>query len=589
MKPINRANVKQFLLFEVGYMISMMAVLVLVESMLWRILLHLGKIRYLTNYDIYRFFMKPTTIVGFSIMLVFFMLLLEFQHQVVLAGADLFRRKTYSHGYVLDNAMRGFLHAIRPRNMGAVGMTFLLTLTMNLPLVFNMINWAFHGRKFIVSGVMNSHRVRFTLGILLFLTVTVAMIGVFSVNMMYDRRIPFTTALRRSASYVKKRWKLVAFTVIMYNSVILIILLGLTVGMTGVVALGVKILGYTRAGSAIYVTIAKYFHLILNFILWMVSIPACYLYVEGRFRVNYERQDQARIRTRRHPKKIVKYIIIVAVLLDTIFITFEMRSHVFTLSDFLDYPMITAHRGSSEEYPENTMLAFHAAVEEAANFIEIDVRQTKDLRFVVFHDSTLDRTCGLPYQVSEMTQQVLSEVDAGIRMDVQFQDNTIPTLEEVLSWAKDNYVWLNIELKPTKSDYQYVPLFYETLKEYGMQRQCVISSSNYEVLQELRRMDPNLTLGYILSMSIGTSYLDMDVDFFSVDYKYVTSTMIYHIHSAGKEIHIWTVNDEDLACKYATMGVDHIITDRPLEIRRAIFSEDYEKALSSVLDYIFDD
>ena len=57
-----------------------------------------------------------------------------------------------------------------------------------------------------------------------------------------------------------------------------------------------------------------------------------------------------------------------------------------------DPPQVTAHRGGSDERPENTMEAFRNAVAVGADTVEFDVRSTKDHRLVVLHDRTLDRT-----------------------------------------------------------------------------------------------------------------------------------------------------------------------------------------------------
>ena len=45
-----------------------------------------------------------------------------------------------------------------------------------------------------------------------------------------------------------------------------------------------------------------------------------------------------------------------------------------------------AHRGYSEKYPENTMIAFVEAIEGNFDGIETDVHLTKDNRLVLIHD-----------------------------------------------------------------------------------------------------------------------------------------------------------------------------------------------------------
>lgn len=88
-----------------------------------------------------------------------------------------------------------------------------------------------------------------------------------------------------------------------------------------------------------------------------------------------------------------------------------------------------AHRGYSAAYPENTPLAFERAIESGADFIETDVRFTRDRALVCSHDPDLKRTAGNPRAVAELTLQELK----GIRLA---HGQSIPTLEEVLEIAR---------------------------------------------------------------------------------------------------------------------------------------------------------
>ena len=74
---------------------------------------------------------------------------------------------------------------------------------------------------------------------------------------------------------------------------------------------------------------------------------------------------------------------------------------------------ITAHRGSSLSAPENTMAALLAAVEEMADWAEIDVQETMDGVAVVCHDENLRRIAGVNRNIKDMTFQELLNVDAG--------------------------------------------------------------------------------------------------------------------------------------------------------------------------------
>jgi glycerophosphoryl diester phosphodiesterase len=95
----------------------------------------------------------------------------------------------------------------------------------------------------------------------------------------------------------------------------------------------------------------------------------------------------------------------------------------------MKFPVIIAHRGLDETYPENTIRAFKAALEKGMA-IEIDVRGTFDEELVVVHDDTVDRTTDGSGSVANMTLAELKALDAGSWWDPKFAGELIPTLME---------------------------------------------------------------------------------------------------------------------------------------------------------------
>ena len=81
---------------------------------------------------------------------------------------------------------------------------------------------------------------------------------------------------------------------------------------------------------------------------------------------------------------------------------------------------IIAHRGSSSAAPENTIAAFDVAVEQGADYIELDVQMTMDQHVVVIHDDTVDRTTNGNGLVKSYTLDQLKKLDAGSWFDQQY-------------------------------------------------------------------------------------------------------------------------------------------------------------------------
>lgn len=102
-------------------------------------------------------------------------------------------------------------------------------------------------------------------------------------------------------------------------------------------------------------------------------------------------------------------------------------------------PMVSAHRGSSRVAPENTLIAFSKTIEAGADFIEIDVRTTADSAQVIVHDGSLKRTTGLDAKVEKTNLVTIKKLSAGHWFGKAFEDQKVPTLEEVCELvAKEN-------------------------------------------------------------------------------------------------------------------------------------------------------
>lgn len=112
---------------------------------------------------------------------------------------------------------------------------------------------------------------------------------------------------------------------------------------------------------------------------------------------------------------------------------------------------VAAHRGFSEKYPENTMLAFRKAIALGVDQVETDVRVSRDGKLVLIHDKTVDRTTDGTGLVCEKTLAELQSLDAGGKKG--FPGERIPLLEDLLEEVKDHpTLTLDIELKEYPDD-----------------------------------------------------------------------------------------------------------------------------------------
>lgn len=106
---------------------------------------------------------------------------------------------------------------------------------------------------------------------------------------------------------------------------------------------------------------------------------------------------------------------------------------------------ICAHRGNNAHFPENTIPAFRSAVELGVAQVELDIYYSRDLKMVVIHDNTVDRTTQGKGKVSEKTLEELQSLPVVFKGKV-VEGVKIPTLEEVLEVCPRN-IWLNLHVK----------------------------------------------------------------------------------------------------------------------------------------------
>lgn len=109
--------------------------------------------------------------------------------------------------------------------------------------------------------------------------------------------------------------------------------------------------------------------------------------------------------------------------------------------------MISAHRGASHIAPENTLTAFSKAIAEGADFIEIDVRTTLDGVQVIMHDASLKRTTGLDAKVENTNLLDVKKLSAGRGWGKAFENEKVPTLDEVCSMVDQQNKSRNYPIK----------------------------------------------------------------------------------------------------------------------------------------------
>lgn len=247
---------------------------------------------------------------------------------------------------------------------------------------------------------------------------------------------------------------------------------------------------------------------------------------------------------------------------------------------------VTGHRGASEFYPENTMASFRGAKALGADWVELDVQQSKDGQIFVLHDTNLARTTGVNADTWTMNYDEIAKLDAGSFFSKDFAGERIPLLSEVVDFAKENDVKLNIELKPTGYETDFEKCVVDEIRAAGMENRCVITSQVYEVLENVKAYDESITTVYVMSLAYGDISQLTAADHFSVEASNVTETLVSQVHNAGKQLYVWTVKKQESILQMIDLNVDNIITDDIKLAKRCVYESRYSSLLAEFLKFI---
>ncbi len=277
-----------------------------------------------------------------------------------------------------------------------------------------------------------------------------------------------------------------------------------------------------------------------------------------------------------------------ALLLSGVFFLHSLQQDAYNLNvEEIRTLEVTAHRGASADYPENTMSAFEGAAELEADWIELDVQQTRDGEIIVLHDTNLKRTTGVNKSTWELTLDEILQLDAGSFFDESFAGERIPLLSQVIEFAKDREIRLNIELKPTGHETDFEKTVVDLIVSQGFEGQCVVTSQMYGVLERVKEYNPDITTVYVMSLAYGSITALSAADHFSVNARSVTKTLVDRVHEKGKQLYVWTVNTEKMIARMIELNVDNIITDRISLAKETIYAEKTSGLIQDYTDTIF--
>lgn len=592
------AHWKPLILFEILWKLVTLLVIAPACAGLIQLAIHLAKLKYLTTSNLLQFLRSPWTILLLAVLLLLAALYTLFE---IAAVCTCFRQSRFQKvrttlGRMVRSGLQSVLHFFR-----GGGPFLVLHLLVLIPLMqFSATSGIFTAMGIPDFLAYYMTKKEFLLPIYVAAIILCCLLSirwVFSSVLFTQNQCSYRSARATSVQLVRGRFWQTFFSVLVWNCCYFAALLVFLCMITVVVLMVIRATG---SNDLIMSQAMRILKLLIQIVLWSFSFfatPICMAHLTALLEKRCVQMPEVVLPEpvplsrsakpfRRSTAVLTACCFTVAALglnLSYVYSVFTGKAN-FRLALFQN-PTVMAHRGLSADAPENTLYAFSDAILVGADFIELDVQQTRDGVLVVMHDSNLKRTTGVNKDIWDVDYADIQNLDAGSWFDPAYANARIPTLEETLQFV-DKRAKLNIEIKPTKHGSDTLGQdVAELITRYQYTDACYVTSFSYGSLKKVKEANPEIRTGYLMSVAYGQFYSLKYADAFSLNKVFVTSQVVNAAHQQGKQIFAWTVNGMSEVRSLCNLHVDSIITDDPVMVQNVISRDSTGETLRSVLDY----
>jgi glycerophosphoryl diester phosphodiesterase len=232
--------------------------------------------------------------------------------------------------------------------------------------------------------------------------------------------------------------------------------------------------------------------------------------------------------------------------------------------------VVIGHRAGAAIAPENTLAAIRNAIELRADYVELDIRTTKDGEFVIMHDSTVDRTTSGHGAVKDLTLAEIKGLGNKNRFDKRYDGEHVPTFDEALAMCRGK---VNLYLDHKDAD---TAALVKLLRKNGMDRNTLVYNGP-DGIKAWKRLAPDIPVMPSLPKSYrrpgGIALFEADCHTEALDghISEWTTELIADAHAKGVKVYVDIMGAMDNPEGYAKeidLGVDGIQTDYPDRLTR---------------------
>ncbi|NCC21980.1 MAG: glycerophosphoryl diester phosphodiesterase [Alphaproteobacteria bacterium] len=232
-------------------------------------------------------------------------------------------------------------------------------------------------------------------------------------------------------------------------------------------------------------------------------------------------------------------------------------------------PKIIGNRGAAAYAPENTIEGIHTAADMGVEWVQFDVKLTKDGIPILFHDDTLDRTTNGAGPVAQTDFAQIRELEAGSWFSDSFAGILVPTLEEAIEALIMRGLGANMEIRPCPGrERETAEVALDILAQYWDDHErLLISSFQHVSLETTAEMASDWARGLLLEAEWPPNWRELadylDVTTINIDGNVANRAQIEEVADAGYSVCAYTINDPQRACHLLAWGVDSLVTDVP--------------------------
>ncbi|MFX0054233.1 MAG: glycerophosphodiester phosphodiesterase [Promethearchaeota archaeon] len=249
-------------------------------------------------------------------------------------------------------------------------------------------------------------------------------------------------------------------------------------------------------------------------------------------------------------------------------------------------PLIMAHRGDPSAAPENSRSSMESAIKVGVDFLETDVRMTKDEHLILFHDANLLRTTGRAGRVQDYSLEELRELDIGYNYTVdgtsypfRGKGHHVVTIEEAFEAYPDTKFTVDIKDSAPRAP----ALLAKAIADSNRLDSVIVASFKPPQMKRFRDLVPNALTSahpgevrnFVLGVrlrAVGKLVKRIQYRAFHVPVKYgplrvVNSRFVEEAHKRDIAVQVWTINDREEMEWLIDLGVDGIFTDEPMLMR----------------------